>query len=149
MRLVHFSSEPLGELRSAIQTPNSFKPSGLWVSDEDDNSSWSSWCAGEGFGLDRLTVATEVSLAERAQIMWIRIADEIDDFTARWSRGAEYAGRRAIDWCALAELYQGVVITPYIWSRRLTHHTFWYYGWDCASGCIWDAAAIERVKVSS
>jgi hypothetical protein len=21
----------------------------------------------------------------------------------------------------------------------------WYYGWDCASGCIWDSAAVERV----
>jgi hypothetical protein len=23
----------------------------------------------------------------------------------------------------------------------------WYYGWDCASGCIWDTSVIERVTL--
>ena len=23
---------------------------------------------------------------------------------------------------------------------------FWYYGWDCASGCIWDPAAVAEIK---
>lgn len=27
---------------------------------------------------------------------------------------------------------------------RLDNRCTWYYGWDCASGCIWDKDAIEH-----
>lgn len=41
--------------------------------------------------------------------------------------------------------YDGIVITPYVWSMRLDRSAFWYYGWDCASGCIWNASAVAEL----
>ena len=31
-------------------------------------------------------------------------------------------------------------------ARRLDMETRWYYGWDCASGCVWDASAVQSVE---
>ena len=52
---------------------------------------------------------------------------------------------RYIDWPAVATDYPGLIIAPYQWSCRMSEFTRWYYGWDCASGCIWNADAIARV----
>lgn len=54
-------------------------------------------------------------------------------------------GTPLIDWRRVAESYQGIVIAPYVWARR--HHlaSGWYYAWDCASGCIWDSAAVAAI----
>lgn len=40
-----------------------------------------------------------------------------------------------IDWDRVTQEYQGMEIDPYLHQRRL--ESFWYYGWDCASGCSW------------
>jgi hypothetical protein len=53
-----------------------------------------------------------------------------------------------IDWSKVAAKHQGIIIAPYCYARRLTYHTAWYYGWDCASGCIWDLKAIQSVEVA-
>ncbi len=45
----------------------------------------------------------------------------------------------------VAKLYQGIIIAPYCYSIRLDNDCFWYYPWDCASGCIWDATAIAAL----
>jgi hypothetical protein len=50
-----------------------------------------------------------------------------------------------IDWYRVAEQYDGIIITPYIYERRLTEYTTWYYSWDCASGCIWNGKAIANI----
>ena len=42
--------------------------------------------------------------------------------------------------------YQGIIIAPYLWTRRHHESTGWYYSWDCASGVIWDARAIAELK---
>jgi hypothetical protein len=41
-----------------------------------------------------------------------------------------------IDWKKVAKDYCGIEIPRYLWSCRMSHS--WYYGWDVASGCIWD-----------
>ena len=42
----------------------------------------------------------------------------------------------AIDWEAALADWDGELIAPYMWSRRLEY--MWYYGWDCASGGTWN-----------
>ena len=69
----------------------------------------------------------------------------LDRFTAEYGDNERYC--RMIQWDRVAERYQGIVITPYIWSRRLEPETHWYYPWDCASGCIWDGEAVESITV--
>lgn len=51
----------------------------------------------------------------------------------------------AIMWPKVAKEYQGIIISPYQWERRDFFGTFWYSGWDCASGCIWDKEAIKSI----
>lgn len=68
--------------------------------------------------------------------------EEIDSFTHRYGIPG-FFGSPMINWPAVAIEYQGVIVAPYSWERRNS----WYYPWDCASGCIWDAAAIESITV--
>lgn len=151
--LIHFSVAPIGPIQSRKQDRRAAaKPNGLWVSVEDGDDGWRDWCLGEGFGLDRLLVAQHVRLADDAQILHVDSAAGIDDVGRQYGIESEYwTGPRPyfdqIDWAQIAECYQGIIIAPYIWSRRLDGGAFWYYGWDCASGCIWDASAIARVDV--
>ena len=51
-----------------------------------------------------------------------------------------------IDWAEVASKYDGIIISPYQWSLRLDMEMMWYYGWDCASGCIWNISAIKELK---
>lgn len=71
--------------------------------------------------------------------------NEIDSNMAGFDMGTPFVYE--IDWKKVTEEYQGIIISPYIWQRRLAPHTMWYYGWDVASGCIWDTDAIEEVKL--
>ncbi len=49
-----------------------------------------------------------------------------------------------LEWDKVKDKYQGIIIAPYQWECRLALETCWYYGWDCASGCIWDLDCIKE-----
>lgn len=50
-----------------------------------------------------------------------------------------------INWNKISIEYDGIEINPYIWKARL--EVYWYYGWDIASGCVWnlDEVTIEKL----
>lgn len=148
-RLVHWSADPIAVLDPAWDYSSGRtrldKPTGLWVSVEGNGDGWADWCRAEEFGLDRLTHAHEVTLAPSARILRITTPEGIDALTAEYGTG-RYAGVE-VDWPRIAQEYQGILISPYQWSRRLADGCSWYYGWDCASGCIWDLTAIESVRL--
>ena len=129
------------------------KPRGFWVSvtGEDD---WPSFCRAEEWGLDHLVAEHAVTLAADANVLLLQTAAELEalhaEYSVQQSAGYPLAEERfrPIDWSAVAGAYQGIIIAPYQWSMRLGG-PFWYYGWDCASGCIWDLDAIESVTVMS
>lgn len=151
--LMHYTSRPLefDPARQYIQKDlRTFgKPVGFWVSvsGEDD---WPSWCRGEEFGLNCLQFAQQVTLAAAANVLWISSGDDIDAFHEKWSIETEFERRYGthgswpIDWHKVALRYDGLIIAPYQYSRRFSPD--WYYGWDCASGCIWNLAAIASVE---
>lgn len=144
----HYSDQTITTLFDASQVDApALKPRGLWISDEDGDDGWKTWCENEAFELGRLVVEHEVILAPEANVLELHAAEDLDAFTAQYGVGSGGFWDSRIAWAEVAEAYQGILITPYIWSRRLTGHTFWYSGWDCASGCIWDADAIGRVAV--
>lgn len=101
-----------------------------------------------GAGSLGLTHATEIVLSPTANILRLASGEDLDAFTEEYGFDP-YSMRGGfihdIRWPDIAAKYQGIIIAPYIWSRRMTNHTFWYYGWDCASGCIWEANAIEKL----
>lgn len=153
--LRHFSAKPLTldaitVKRQANPEPMSYftKPVGLWVSDERGDDGWRSWCASESYGDLSKQVEHEVVLHPDANIVRLTSADEIDRFTEEWGIAADreyFRDTRAIQWGSVAKRFDGILITPYIWSRRMETHTSWYYGWDCASGCIWNPRAISSL----
>lgn len=148
MRLVHFTNADELAVESRRQPPVPHnKPRGLWVSDESDGShGWSSWCADEEFGLGRNVFAVEV--ADAANILILTTVDAIREFDEQYAASRHpnyrYHHRCFIDWQAVAARWQGILITPYQWQLRLSD-VAWYYTWDCASGCIWDATAVASV----
>ena len=157
MRLIHYSNAPCTEARSALQTRTSMsmgKPRGLWCSVEGEDD-WPSWCLAERFGLDRLTHVHDVALSRDANIIHLASAAEIDGFTERYTLRTNQYGyevdlpylQGVMDWPGVASGYQGIIIAPYVRSRRLHEKSLWYYGWDCACACIWDASAIESITL--
>lgn len=149
MRLIHYGKKPLTKVRSmkhSDELVGAYKTPGLWVSVEGDDD-WVAWCRAESWGLDGFAVAAEIVLAADANIKHLRNARDIDRFTAQFEpkdKRGEWDHR--IDWPAIRSQWQALVIAPYCYARRLSRHTAWYYGWDCASGVIWDAAAIKEIR---
>ena len=125
------------------------KPSGLWVS-VDGEYDWPEWCRAEDFNLANLEYRFKVELAPEANLLVIDSPLDLLDFTKQHGKpiipghSGSYQG---IDWPTLAKSYDGIIIAPYQWSCRLLHETFWYYGWDCASGCIWNPNAIAGMSL--
>jgi hypothetical protein len=102
-----------------------------------------------------MTSPRRIHLAERANILRLGSPAALDVFTAEYGGAPpiyraldQRFGERTmmIDWRRVASVYDGIIIAPYQWSRRLDGGARWYYGWDCASGCIWNATAIARVE---
>lgn len=146
--LLHYSREPLVTVRSVEQGDQpDMKPRGLWVSvlGEDD---WQSWCESEGFATETFK-QTEITLAPDAKILRLSEDWQIIDLTRKFdvpgTRRTPH-WRIMLDWRKVAALYQGIIIAPYSWQCRHHGETSWYYGWDCASGCIWDAAAVAELR---
>lgn len=130
------------------------KPVGFWVSvaGEDD---WPSWCRDQEYYLAGLKHRSRVVLHDDANILLISTGDELMAFHDKFCvddpdfpRARHWMDDErkywSVHWPAVAALYQGVIIAPYLWSHRLDG-PMWYYGWDCASGCIWDLDAIWSV----
>ncbi|NKV19232.1 hypothetical protein GS913_06550 [Rhodococcus hoagii] len=122
------------------QTVRRDKPDGLWVSilGEDD---WPSWCRENEFREHTLEVAHEVRLAADANVLLVNGPREFDEFDAKYRTADSRKFNEFIDWPRVESEYDGIIIAPYLWSRRSS--AFWYYGWDCASGVIWNLCAIE------
>lgn len=153
-RLIHYSGQPLTQIRSTQQEVKSnrgstfWKPKGLWVSVEGEDD-WKEWCKSEQFSLDRLAYATQIILAPDANILRLTTPQELRTFSAQYGFNPwpdiSLRSMYGIHWNAVAAKHQGIIIAPYLWSCRLDNDVFWYYSWDCASGCIWDAAAIAKL----
>lgn len=149
MILSHYSyAEGIApESRDQDENPYS-KPRGFWVS-VDGEDDWPSWCASEEFRDTGAQHHHRVTLADGARVLVVDSVSALDDFTERYGVPDHRFSVRpskgdGIDWVAVAEDWQGIIIAPYQWECRLT--LSWYYTWDCASGCIWDADAIASVE---
>ena len=156
MRLVHFRGDALDNLLATFtfhELPtNEFtmKPKNwrfLWMSDEDNEYSWSWWSQAEEFYVERLRYAYSVQLKDDPAIRWISTPEGIREFHH------EFAGPPIIpdstichlDWGLIQARHPAVVITPYQWTMRTDLECFWYNTWDCASGIVLNPACIESI----
>ena len=150
---IHYTAESLSKIQSRVQKPEpTFKPTGLWLSVGD---TWKQWCEGEEWGLDRLKYKYLIKLASSTSILWLKTITELDEFSAEYKRQPGWIPNSNaiisdfalfVDWKGVAAKWQGIIIDPYQWERRLLPSCFWYYTWDCASGCIWDSKAIASME---
>jgi hypothetical protein len=154
IKLTHYSKTPVETLDyfkkyiieiDAALLPTSFKkPVGLWVS-VDEEYGWKEWCLIEGFRLESLSYKYEVVLKSNANVIILTTKEEIIDFSAKYFKKGEYWFDSKLDWAKVKETYQGIIITPY--QDGLDEEYSWYYGWDCASGCIWDVSCIKEFNL--
>lgn len=144
--LYHFSNNENIDLDAFDGYDNSrqhiFKPNGLWLSDESDFG-WSEWCSGNNFLIGANKFKVEVDLSK---ILHLRSIAEIKNFAYIYNTNDNpfVDGRQEIRWSVVAAEYSGVLITPYQWALRM--ELFWYYPWDCASGCVWNKDAIVNIE---
>jgi len=152
MRLLHYSDQPLESVYSVEQSGKKYgwhsgrKPVGLWVSVEGEYD-WRAWCEAESFRDCDRQIATEVVLAHDHRVLLVSSLPAMLAFHRDYGVDGRNNWSQVIDWPRVAQRYQGIIIAPYRWEQRLDNPCQgWYYTWDCASGCIWDAAAVAELK---
>lgn len=126
------------------------KPDGLWVSVKGPDD-WPTWCASERWALDR-QVPHRVTLSPAANVLLVDSMSALLSFSENYGAPISnwFTQRVAIDWARVAQDFGGIIIAPYQWPARLS--VDWYYGWDVASGCIWDLdciASVDLIEVGS
>lgn len=126
------------------------KPTGFWVSVKGETD-WREWCLDNDFSSDSLNFPHEVKLKESARILHIdsedalrRLDDDLPIHPDMARYDGSYISRVWVDWHDVIAEYDGIIIAPYIWECRMDID--WYYGWDCASGVIWNIDVIESVE---
>lgn|SRR5882724_321530 len=159
--LIHWSKDPLFEVHSCAQiNPKDksyyscfIKPQGLWVSIDRGGEGWAQWCRKENFRVADLRYRNAITVRNPRALLCLHTPRALDALTEEYgiddpsfssSPPSFRNWTRAINWHAVAEKYPGIIIPSYIGRRRLS--LSWYYGWDCASGCIWDASQIIAIK---
>ncbi len=170
-KLFHYSSKAIKRLRKNYhkEHPNfpycRVKPLGFWLSVEDDeeDQNWKTWCEAEEFRLEGLKYRYAVVLKKKANILHLTTTQEILDFGLKFQMNNQkdfdaylikmgrepYPYVYEIKWEEVMKLWDGIIISPYNWECRMPSETMWYYGWDCASGCIWNLKAIKSYKLDS
>ena len=147
----HYSKTPINAIDTKAQTV-SMKPCGLWYSVEGPaGNHWREWCEVEHFdGLGQHVYTLDINFDD---VLVIDGEHEFDWFDRKFSMPYSCNGMPAdmsqrmqqIDWPRVATEFSGIEIVPYLWSKRM--NVFWYYGWDCASGCIWHSRAVASFTV--
>lgn len=147
MILEHYSAKPLDDVQPVAQhSLPDHKPQGLWLSVLGPQD-WPTWCRENDWQPKALKHCARFTLAPGANVLHVKGPAAIDAFHAEFGvqSSAIVPDFHEIAWAAVAAQYDGIIIAPYCWARRLHQPTSWYYGWDCASACIWQPRAIERV----
>lgn len=151
MILHHFHGKPLMEGFPTYEqaSANNMKPNGFWLSDEREGfgPGWREWCEDENFSTHNLAQQTPFEV-DMTRVLHIGDAIALHEFGRTYAAQGLDSRLSAlmifIDWQRVASLYAGLLITPYQWSCRLEPDCSWYYGWDCASACIWDTSVLTR-----
>jgi hypothetical protein len=82
----------------------------------------------------------------KSNILELRSEEDILAFGEKYAfgiGGSSFSASMYIDWAKVSNDYAGVEICPYQYGLRMDGRTGWYYGWDVASGCVWDPAGVD------
>jgi len=122
-----------------------FKPIGIWY---DIDNSWTEWCKRN---MPDWTYKNHFELdIDESKILIIDTKEKLLDFDKQYSIplsnriGSIIGNISVIDWTSVSNKYSGIEISPYRYDCRFG--LFWYYGWDVASGCIWNFDCVKEIK---
>ncbi len=126
---------------------NSYKPVGLWYS---FGLEWLDFIIDSGmdFYLDK-KLHTFLIDTNELKILKISNIEEMGNFFNEFKENNDYSNLLSlrniagIDWIKVSEIYDGIEIYPYLYEGRRKHN--WYYGWDVASGCIWNTEKLKHI----
>ena len=142
-----FTRDPLVfDHRVVYEQVDQMKPRGFWYSAGSADDGWDDWCLGEEWNVDGLRYRSAVDV-DLDRMLVLTDEASIRFFADEYSRpmSVRLPDFRSVDWPSVARCYAGIEVAPYCWSLRLEPGFLWYYGWDCASGCVWDLSAIRSV----
>ena len=144
----HLTREKEFKLENRIYkcSHSSDKPKGLWYQIDD---SWEEWCKynmPQWLGTSsRGAYKTNIEI-DKTNVLVIKTLEDFDNFHNKYRALNIYYNKLVnINWERVSEEYDGIEISDYFYERRLTGWCSWYYGWDLASGCIWNTNIIKVV----
>ena len=139
MKRLHSSKKPIKRIKDTERQAIEFKPVGLWYG---INFEWRTFCNREfsdGLGKYNYEIILDMT-----NILKISNFEELCKFENKYGKEKyKWSLIDNIDWIKVSKTYDGIEIQPYIWEARLIK--LWYYGWDVASGCIWNKKAIKKI----
>ncbi len=150
LSLSHYSYKKLHNIESRSQDNLriAHKPNGLSVS-VDGDCDWKWWCERENLFVDSLKFQTRIILNQNANIKHIQNLEQLLQFGRTYRKSLINSlsftsnFNATIDWEQVSQVYQGIIIAPYLWEARMHTECLWYHPWDCACGHIWDTTAIK------
>lgn len=112
------------------------KPQGLWY---EINGEWEEWCAGNSNFIKDCDYVYEVALDPGLRLLRIESIGDLTRINMRYGRTLVAGGSvRNVAWDDVARDYDGIEVYPYLWDYEARFGPWlWYYGLDCASGCLW------------
>lgn len=150
VQLRHYTYDAINKpIRRAKTQPEypAMKPSGFWISVDGNEDGWADWCRDADWRND-WTHAYRVELKPDADLLPLETAMQIREFNDRYSAPIRTGvDVMMIDWAKVADNWDGIFITPYQHSLRFDCEMHWYYGWDCASGCVWNSDVIQSIEL--
>jgi hypothetical protein len=169
MTYYHWASDPVKLRGMSYAQSGHPKPNGLWF---DVNGSWKRWCEAVQFRPEDLRCRHTVTILDASRVLFLRNEKDIDVFMRQYGHDisgniqplqssedldafarqygsdlfADILGQFSnyIMWGEVVEKHSGIIIDPYFRARSRTY--LWYYGWNCAGGCIWDTSVVRLGK---
>lgn len=146
MILSHYSEKPFKFDLNFDYSPKNeeqarhWKPRGLWLSVGEE---WKEWCERESFRTENLAHKTNFKL-NLEKVIHLDSGRNIDNFAQIYQKNDPRCPDHrifSINWDLVKKEYAGILISPFNWEKHLEY--MWYYGWDCASACVWDLSVLE------
>jgi len=143
MKLLHYTSNKIEKLKKSDKI-NHFKPTGLWLSVNDE---WSMWCEDNQFyTYDNSNYwLYEYSIDKSANIIILQNVNDVYNFTNK------YYNNYRINWNEVYKNYDGIGFLNYqkIKSKiDVTIELSWYYSIDINCYCIWNFSILKEITVT-
>lgn len=138
---IHMSKKPFELEQRTFNQKVTMKPFGFWYG---FGSEWIDWTRSEmPEWVGKYIYSVDIG---NTNVLQIKTHMELMMFNREYQSNLSDTGHRrlegeVIDWKKVADKYDGIEINPYQFEARYQY--LWYYGWDIASGCIWNLSGVK------